>query len=104
MDAEQTDELAGLVRAVRCSPDPTPAMVLADWLEEHGRADHADQIRVGIEYSRFTRPSARMDSGTKWGREDGPTHDDIEPRLLVLERSVTDERLRERAASYPSPA
>ena len=43
-----------LIRSVLASPaDDAPRLVYADWLEEHGRAEDAEFIRVQIELARL---------------------------------------------------
>jgi uncharacterized protein (TIGR02996 family) len=45
---------AGLLHAIRAAPDDDfPRLVFADWLEDQGKADHAEFIRAQIEYARI---------------------------------------------------
>jgi uncharacterized protein (TIGR02996 family) len=54
-----TDESA-LLSAIRASPDDDlPRLVFADWLDEHGRPERAEFIRVQCEFARALADPAR---------------------------------------------
>src|SRR5438270_6904246 len=50
--------------------DDTPRLVYADWLDEHGRPERAELIRVQCELAKLP--------------EDGPSRDDLEEREARL--------------------
>src|SRR5262245_10302006 len=62
-DERMIDDRAALLRAVTDSPDdPTPRLIFADWLEEHGESDAAailrgergaQAVRLAVELPRF---------------------------------------------------
>jgi uncharacterized protein (TIGR02996 family) len=52
-----SDEDAFVHHILDTPDDDTPRLVFADWLEEHGRASHAELIRVQCELARLPKKS-----------------------------------------------
>lgn len=66
-------ELDALVQSVLAAPDDdVPRLVLADWLDEHGRADYAEFIRVQCELAKeYPTHAERPDLAAEgWHRDD----------------------------------
>lgn len=57
------DYRAFLVRILDANTDDTPRLVFADWLDEHGRPDQAELIRVQCELRRYENPDRIATAG-----------------------------------------
>jgi uncharacterized protein (TIGR02996 family) len=77
------DERALLAAIVAAPDDDLPRLVYADWLEENGRPERAEFIRVQIELSRLGFSPIRHRTLTKRARQLVHLHDVNWKRELV---------------------
>src|SRR6476619_554029 len=71
---------AALLAAIRAAPaDDAPRLIYADWLDEHGRPERAEFIRVQCELARRDDPALRRREADLLAAH----HDDLAGPLAV---------------------